>query len=109
MSMNSVLKRNVRRASVTLAGLAMAASLTGLTVAGTASAAPAVAQTETTATASGDYTVARGKLYGTWRSSTRCVEVAQWLRGFPSITDAWCVQGNAMGTVWHVYYEGRLV
>lgn len=109
MPMNSVLKGNVRRASAMLAGLAMAATLTGLTVAGTASAAPAAAQTETTATAAGDYTVVRGKLYGTWRSSTRCVEVAKWLRSFPSITDAWCLQGNAAGTVWHVYYEGTLV
>ncbi|GAA2135105.1 hypothetical protein [Glycomyces algeriensis] len=107
--MNSALKKHMRRASAMLAGLAMAATLAGVTVAGTAAAAPAVAQAEAASTVTGEYAATRGKLYGTWRSSTRCVEVAQWLRKFESITDAWCLQGNAMGTVWHVYYEGTLV
>ncbi|GAA1680643.1 hypothetical protein GCM10009830_29620 [Glycomyces endophyticus] len=106
--MNSALKRNARRVSAVLAGFAMAATITGLTVTGTASAAPAPAQTETTATASGDYAAARGTYYMTFRTSTRCQEVADWLWTFDGITDTWCLQGNAMGTVWHVYYEGRL-
>ncbi|SDD74613.1 hypothetical protein [Glycomyces harbinensis] len=56
MSTNSVLKESVRRVSATLAGLAMAATLTGFTVAGTASAAPAVEQAETSSSVTGDYT-----------------------------------------------------
>lgn len=56
MAMNSVLKGSVRRVSATLAGLAMAATLTGFTVAGTASAAPAGEQAETSSSVTGDYT-----------------------------------------------------
>ena len=56
MSMNSVLKGSVRRVSATLAGLAMAATLTGFTVAGTASAAPAGEQAQTPSSVTGEYT-----------------------------------------------------
>jgi hypothetical protein len=57
MSMNSVLKGSVRRVSATLAGLATAVTLTGFTVAGTASAAPAGEQAETSSSVTGAYTI----------------------------------------------------
>jgi hypothetical protein len=56
MAMNSVFKGSVRGVSVTLAGLALAATLTGFTVAGTASAAPAGEQAETSSSVAGEYT-----------------------------------------------------
>ncbi|MEU6247979.1 hypothetical protein [Glycomyces sp. NPDC047010] len=108
MSMNGVLKANARRASAVLAGFALAASMTGFALAGAAAAAPAPAQVEATSIDSGDYTASRGIYYASFSTSTRCGEVADWLGSFNGITDAWCLQGNAMGTIWHVYYEGRL-
>ncbi|MFB9661334.1 hypothetical protein ACFQS3_01290 [Glycomyces mayteni] len=106
--MTSSLKMNARRTSAVLAGLAVAATMAGSAVAGTAAAAPAPARAETVATASGDYAAARGTYFSTYRTSTKCLEVADWLWTFDGITDTWCLQGNAMGTAWHVYYEGRL-
>ncbi|MCD0443903.1 hypothetical protein LO763_09730 [Glycomyces sp. A-F 0318] len=56
MSLNSLLKGNIRRVSATLAGLAMAASLAGVAVAGTASAAPGADRAETSSSVTGEYT-----------------------------------------------------
>ncbi|MEU6248648.1 hypothetical protein [Glycomyces sp. NPDC047010] len=107
MSKNTVLKRNTARVSAMLTGLAIAATMAGFTISGAASAAPAPVQNETS-TAAGEYT-AQAKFFGSFRTSTLCVEKARWVElNGTAVTDAWCVQGNAMGTIWHLYYEGRL-
>lgn len=66
MSLNSVLKGNIRRVSATLAGLAMAASLAGIAVAGTASAAPGADRSETSSSVTGEYTTQTQWFYETF-------------------------------------------
>lgn len=67
MSLTSVLKGNVRRVSATLAGLAIATSLAGIAVAGTASAAPGAEPSETPSSAAGEYTPQVQWFYETYR------------------------------------------
>jgi hypothetical protein len=98
MSMNSMLKKNVRRVSAMLAGFAMAATLTGLTVAGAASAAPA---SDTAAPAAAPI------YFGAYMFKSDCLEVArQYEEEVHSDINAWCVRGNNDGRiVWKGYYE----
>ncbi|MEU6247867.1 hypothetical protein [Glycomyces sp. NPDC047010] len=106
-SMNNVLKGNVQRGAAMLAGLAMATTLTGLAVAGTASAAPAAAQTEATATDDGEYTI-QAILFGTYKLYSKCQEVRRDLVSDPDLNIvAWCEQGTGSsgGVIWKLYYQ----
>ncbi|WP_143015062.1 hypothetical protein [Glycomyces harbinensis] len=105
--MNSVFKGNVRKASALLAGFAMATTLTGLAVAGTASAAPAVAETETTSSASGDYTI-QAILFGTYRLYSNCAREQRELQADPDLNIvAWCesAKDSSGRTVWKLWYQ----
>ncbi|MFB9659999.1 hypothetical protein ACFQS3_09530 [Glycomyces mayteni] len=107
MTMNSALKANVRRGAAMVAGFAMAATLTGLAVAGTASAAPAAAQTETASTTDGEYTI-QAILFGTYKQYAKCQEVRRDLVSDPDLNIvAWCEQGTGPqgGVVWKLYYQ----
>lgn len=107
MSMSSAFKGNVRRVSAMVAGLAVAATIAGFTVAGTASAAPAVAQTETTSTASDEYTV-QAILYGTYRLYSDCAREQRELQADPDLNIvAWCesAKDSNGGTVWKLWYQ----
>jgi hypothetical protein len=66
MSNSSALKGSARRVSATIAGLAMAATLTGFTVAGTASAAPAGEQAQASSSVTGENAVQVQWFYETY-------------------------------------------